>query len=75
MSNYPQFGVFYGQFLLEKHLNSTHIINNTSEVVTLGVVALNWVAKVKNDWLLKWPKNKIYQNYIISRGTFKYFWH
>ena len=34
-------------------------MNNTGEVVTLSVIALNWVAPVKNRWLLKWPKNKI----------------
>ena len=43
-------------------------MNNTSEVVTLSVIAWNWVAPVKNGWLLKWPKNKIYENSIIARG-------
>ena len=50
-------------------LNSAHNMNNTSEVVTLSVIALNWVAPVKNGWLLKWPKNKIYENSILARGT------
>ena len=27
------------------------------------------VATVKNGWLLKWPKNRIYENSIIARGT------
>ena len=32
-------------------------MNNTSEVVTLNVnFALNWVAPVKNGWILKGPK-------------------
>ena len=31
-------------------------MNNTSEVVTLSVIALIWVAPVKNGWLLKLPK-------------------
>ena len=47
---------------LKKHdtqLNLAHKMNNTSEVVTLRIIALNWGAPVKNDWLLKWPKNKI----------------
>ena len=47
---------------LKKHdtqLNSAHNMNNTSEVVTLSIIALNLEAPVKNDWLLKWPKNKI----------------
>ena len=44
-------------------------MNNTSEVVTLSVIALNWKAPVQNGWLLKWPKNKIYENSINARGT------
>ena len=44
-------------------------MSNSSEVVTLSVIALNWVAPVKNGWLLKWPKNKIDENFIIARGT------
>ena len=40
-------------------------MNNTSEVITLSVIAFNLVAQVKNGWLLKWPKNKIYENSII----------
>ena len=27
--------------------------------VTLSIITLNWKAPVKNDWLLKWAKNKI----------------
>ena len=50
-------------------LNSAHNMNNISEVVTLSVIALNWAAPVKNGLLLKWPKNKIYENSIIARGT------
>ena len=42
-------------------------MNNTSEMVTLSLFALNQVAPVKNGWLLKWPKNKIYENSIIAR--------
>ena len=37
-------------------LNSAHNMKNTSEMVTLSVIALNWVAPVKNGWILKWPK-------------------
>ena len=37
-------------------LNSAHNMNNTSEMVTLSVIALNMVAPVKNGWILKWPK-------------------
>ena len=44
-------------------------MNNTSEVVTLSVIALNWVFPVKNGWLLEWPKNLIYENSIIAWGT------
>ena len=44
-------------------------MNNTSEMVTFSVIALNWLAPVKNGWILKWPKNKIYENFIIARGT------
>ena len=33
-------------------------MNNTSEVVTFGVIAWNWMAPVKNGWLLKQPKTK-----------------
>ena len=51
-------------------LNSAHNMNNTSEVVTLSVIALIWVSLVNNGWLLKWLKNKIYENSIIDRGTF-----
>ena len=40
-------------------------MNNTSEVVTLSIIALNLGASVKNEWPLKWPKNKIYENSII----------
>ena len=50
-------------------LNSAHNMNNTSEMESLSVIALNWVAPVKNGWILKWPKNKIYENSIIVRGT------
>ena len=50
-------------------LNSAHNMNNTSEVVTLSVIAFNLVAPVKNGWLLKWPKNKINENSIIPIGT------
>ena len=46
-----------------KQLNSAHKMNNTSEMVTLSVIALNWVAPEKK-WL-----NKIYENDIIARGT------
>ena len=49
-------------------LNSAHNMNNTSEVVTLSVIASNWVAPVTNGGLLKWPK-KIYENSIFARGT------
>ena len=49
--------------------NSARNMNNTSEVVTLSVIGLIWVAPVQNGWLLKWPKNKIYENSIIARGT------
>ena len=53
------------------NLKSARNMNNTSEVVTLSLIALNWVAPVKNGWHLKWPKNKIYENSIsiIPRGT------
>ena len=44
-------------------------MNNTSEAVTLRVIAFNLVAPVKNGWLLNWPKNKIYENSIIPIGT------
>ena len=44
-------------------------MNNTSEMVTLSVIALNWVAPVNNGWLLKWPKNKIYENSTLSSNT------
>ena len=49
--------------------NSAHNMNNTSEMVTLSEITLNWVAPVKKCWILKWPKNKIDENYIIARGT------
>ena len=48
-------------------LNSAHNMNNTIEMVTLSVIALNWVAPIKNGWILKWPKNQIYENSIIAR--------
>ena len=49
-------------------LNSAHNMNNTSEVVTLSIIGLILVAPV-NSLLLKWPKNKIYENSIITRCT------
>ena len=60
-----QLSPVWSSFLTSSHkkqdtqLNSTHNMNNTSEVVTLSIIALNLGAPVKNDWLLKWPKNKI----------------
>ena len=33
----------------------------------MSVIAL--AGPSKNDWLLKWQKNKIYVNSIIARGT------
>ena len=50
-------------------LNSADNMNNTSEVVTLCVIALNWVASVKNGWLLKWPKYFFLMNIQLSPGV------
>ena len=49
-------------------LNSGHRMNNTSEVVTLSVIGLIWVAPVKNGWLLKWPKTK-FMKILLSPGV------
>ena len=38
-------------------LNSALNMNNTSEMVTLRVIALNLVVPVKNGLILNWPKN------------------
>ena len=74
MRNYHQFGVWRTFLTISlgnqyTKLNSACRMNNTIEVVTKSVTALNSVSPVKNGWPLKWPKNKIHENSIIVTGT------
>ena len=51
----PVSSTFFTIYLKKQYIQfiSCHNMNNTSEVVTLSVIALNLVAQVKKGWLLK----------------------